>query len=65
MTSRPSSETTSPEAGFTNVVNPHSRNASSSSEVGKSGSRTVADFDTCLRRFSGSKWSRCRCDTYR
>ena len=65
MTFSPSSETTSPEAGFTNEVNPQSRSASSSSVVGYSGSSTVVDFAMCLRRCSGSKWSLCRCDTNR
>ena len=65
ITCSPSTSTSSPFSGLTNEVNPQSRSASSSSVVGNSGSSTVAFFDTCLRRCSGSKWSRCRWETNR
>ena len=51
--------------GFTKDVNPQSRSESSSSVVGKSGSSTVVFLATYRLRCSGSKWSRCRCETKR
>jgi hypothetical protein len=61
----PGSSTISSDTVLMNLWKPRARSSDSSSAVGYSGSRTVVSLLMCSVRFSSSKWSRCRCETYR